>query len=77
MSEDNNYPDEEYITNENDPYRVEKIDEDNSISITENEVKIEHEEIEASPKLMITNLSDYDYTMNEKVLDALRKGRLR
>lgn len=69
--------DEEYITDDNDPHRVERIDEDNSISIVENEVKIEHEEIKASPKLMITNLSNYDHIMNEKVLDALRKGKLR
>ena len=74
---DEDYLEEEYITNENDPHSVEKIDEDNSISIVETEVTIKHEEIEASPKLMITSLTNHDYIMNEKVLDALRRGILK
>lgn len=77
MFNEKEFVDDEYITNDNDPSRVEKIDEDNSISIIENEIKIEYETIEASPKLMITNLSNYDYIMNEKVLNALRKGTLK
>lgn len=77
MFNEKEFVDDEYITNDNDPSRVEKIDEDNSIAIVENEIKIEHEEIEASPKLTITNLANYDHMMEEKVLDALRKGRFR
>ena len=68
---------EEYITNENDPHSVEKITENNSIRIEENEETIEFDKVFETVRTKITDFSNYDHMMEEKVLDSLRKGKLR
>ncbi len=73
---DEDYLEEEYITNENDPHRVEKITEED-YTIAEKEEKIEFDEIFKTVKTVLTNLTNHDHMMNEKVLDALRKGTLK
>lgn len=68
---------EKYITNENDPQKVVILPEDDYVT-TDNEEKIEHEEILASPKTSSQfELSKRDFTQEEKVLESLRKGEFR
>lgn len=75
MSED--YLEEQYITNDNDPTRVEKITEED-YTIPEKEEKIEFDKvIETVKTKMITNLTNYDHMMDQKVLDSLRRGVFR
>jgi len=67
---------DEYITDNNDPNRVEKITEED-YTIPEGEGEVDFDEIFESVRVKITNLTDYDYMMNEKVLDSLRRGKMR
>ena len=74
MDREEDYIDDEYIDNENDPSSVEEITKEDYLEIEKEEV-VEHEDILASPKSTSAELvSNRDYSMNEKVLDALRKG---
>jgi len=67
---------EEYIDNENDPQAVEKITKE-EYTIPLDEEKVNFDEVFESVKTKITNLTNYDHMMEEKVLDALRKGKLK
>ncbi len=67
---------EEYITDENDPQTVEKITKE-EYTIPLDEEKVNFDEVFESVKTKITNLTNYDHMMEEKVLDALRKGKLK
>ena len=75
MSEEE-YVEEEYINEENDPEKVLIVPEDDYVT-TDNETKIEHEDILASPKLSISYLKKHDFEREEAVLDSLRKGEFR
>ncbi len=70
---------ETYINGKNDPKSVDLV-EDNE-TIPTKETKIEHEKILAIPKhtnvLHTKKIADHDAEMEEKVLDELRRGRLR
>jgi len=68
--------DDEYINNTNDPQAVEKITKEEDV-ISLDDVKMEFEEVFETIKTKITDLSNYDHMMEEKVLDALRKGKLK
>ncbi len=75
MSEEE-YPDDEYIDNENDPCGFDEI-EDETIPLFKEE-KIGFDEVVGGGiELKIENLSNHDHMMEEKVLDALRKGKLK
>ena len=67
---------EEIIHNENDPQAVEKITKED-YTIPLDEEKVNFDEVFESVKAKITNLSNYDHMMEEKVLDSLRKGKLK
>lgn len=67
---------EEYLTNENDPQKVLIVPEDDYVT-TDNEEKIEHEEILASPQINILHLSKHDFEREEAVLHSLRNGEFR
>jgi len=68
---------EEYITDENDPTRVEKITKEDYI-ISEKEETIEFDDIvQFVGGGNIVNLSNYDCIREKKVLDSLRKGEFR
>jgi hypothetical protein len=67
---------EEYINKDNDPQKVLIVPEDDYV-ISDNEVKIEHEEVLASPHVTIPYLSKHDYDMEEAVLHSLRSGEFR
>ncbi len=75
MSED----EETYINGNNDPKAVDLV-EDNE-PVPSKETKIEYERILAIPKhtnvLHTKKIADHDKEMEEKVLDALRRGKLR
>jgi len=73
--EDENF-DDEYITDENDPQAVEKITEED-YTIPDDEKKIDFDEVFESVRAKITDLTNYDRMMEEKVLDSLRSGKLK
>jgi len=68
--------DDEYIEEEDDPYNVKEITEENSISIKEEEV-IEFDKVFETVKTQIVDFVEHDKMMEEKVLDALRSGKLK
>ena len=70
------YVDDEYVDDENDPEGVEKIT-NNDYTLIEKEEIIGFEDVVETVKTKIVNLSNYDHLMEEKVLDALRKGNLK
>ena len=67
---------EEYIDDTNDPQAVEKITKEDAV-ISLDDVKMEFEEVFETVKTAITDLSNYDHMMEEKVLDELRRGKLK
>jgi len=67
---------EEYITNENDPQAVEKITKED-FTILDNDEKINFDEVFETVRTAITNLTNHDHMMEQKVLDALRRGKLK
>jgi len=67
---------EKYIDNENDPQAVEKITEEDTVILLD-ETKMDFDEVFESVKAKITNLTNYDHMMEEKVLDSLRRGKLK
>ena len=67
---------EKYIDNENDPQAVEKITEEETV-ISLDDVKMDFDEVFESVRAKITNLTNYDHMMEEKVLDSLRRGKLK
>ncbi len=71
------YLDDEYIDSENDPETVEKITEEEDYTIPIDDVKIEFDEVLEIVKTKISNLTNYDKMMQEKVLDSLRRGTLK
>ena len=68
--------DDEYINSENDPEKVLIVPEDDCV-ISDNEEIVEFDEVFETVKTMITNLTNHDLMMEEKVLDALRRGKLK
>ncbi len=66
------YPEEEYIINQNDPYTVEKITTDYTIPIEE-EVQSFEDTFE-TVRSKITDLTRHDKSMEQKVLDSLMNG---
>ncbi len=73
MSEEE-YVDDEYIDSENDPEKVLIVPNDDYV-ISDNEEIVEFDEVFETVRTKITNLTNYDHTMEEKVLDALRRGK--
>jgi len=67
---------EEYINSENDPTKVLIVPDDDYV-ISDNEEIVEFDEIFETVRAKITNLIKYDRMMEEKVLDALRRGNLK
>lgn len=76
MSEEE-YIDDEYVDDNNDPHSVEEVTEPNSISIQDGEEIIAFDEVVETIKTEITNFVNHDHMMEEKVLDSLRRGKLR
>ncbi len=67
---------EEYIDFENDPQAVEEITKDD-YTIPLDDEKVDFDEVFETVKTKIINLSNYDHMMEEKVLDALRRRKLK
>ena len=76
LQEEENF-DDEYIEEEDDPYSVKEITEENSISIKEEEEVIEFEKVFETVRAKIVDFTNYDKMMEEKVVDALRSGKLK
>ncbi len=75
MSEEE-YTDDEYIGKDNDPYSVEEVTKEDYF-VVDDEEKIGFDEVFETVKAKITNLTNYDHMMEEKVLDSLRRGKLK
>jgi len=67
---------EEYVTSDNDPQKVLIVPEDDYV-ISDNEEIVEFDEIFEYVRAKITDLTNYDHMMEEKLLDALRSGKLK
>ena len=76
MLNEDEIDEEEYILTKNDPQYVEKI-KNEDYTLPENEEIIEFDEVFEFIKTKISNISNYDYMMEEKVLAFLRKGGFR
>lgn len=71
------YVDDEYVDSKNDPYHVEKVTQEDYVFF-ENEEIAQHEEILSSPIVRSdVVINRHDHLMEEKLLDALRGGKLR
>jgi len=70
------FEDEECINSENDPEKVLIVPEDDYV-ISDNEEVIAFDEVFETVKTMITDLTKYDKMMEDKLLDALRSGKLK
>ena len=77
MLSEEEYIDDEYIESENDPFSVKEITEENSIGIEEKEEVIEFDEVYETVKTKIVDFINHDKIMEEKVFDALRRGKLK
>ena len=67
---------EEYVTSENDPQKVLIVPEDDYV-ISDNEEAIAFDEVFETVRAKITDLTNYDKMMDDKLLDALRRGKLK
>lgn len=76
MFDEEDIDEEEYIIEKNDPEFVEKI-RNEDYTFPTNDETIEFDEVFESIKTKITNISNYDHMMDEKVFDFLRKGGFR
>ena len=74
--DETDYVEDEYITDKNDPYSVEKVTDEKDYDIPKEEI-IQHEKIEASPYTTIGNLPNHDFHREKAVLHSLRKGEFR
>jgi len=68
--------DDQYIDENNDPCGVVKITEENSVRVEDKEEVIEFDEIFETVKAEIVDFVEHDHMMEEKVVDALRRGKL-
>lgn len=75
MSEEE-FVDDEYIDDENDPERIENITKDDDI-LAEEEETVGFEDVIQTVSPKNVNLTNYDKIMEKKVFDSLRKGELR
>lgn len=69
--------DDEYIDEEDDPYSVKEITEENSISIKEEEEVVEFDKVFETVKAQIVDFVEHDKMMEKKVAAALRSGKLK
>lgn len=67
---------EEYIDSENDPEKVLIVPGDDYVT-SDNEEIVGFDEVFEYVKAKITDLTNYDHMMEEKLLDALRSGTLK
>ncbi len=70
------FEDEEYITDENDPQSVEKISKEDYTLPSDEEI-VEFDEIFETVRAKSTTLTNHDHMMEKKVLDLLRRGKLK
>ncbi len=76
MSSEEDYFEEEYIEEWNDPFDTQKIIEED-YTIPNVEKIVSFDEVFESVRCKITDLDNFDQMMEKKVLDALRSGNLK
>jgi len=67
---------EEYVNSDNDPEKVLIVPEDDYV-ISDNEKITQFDEVFEYVRAKITDLTKYDHMMEEKLLDALRRGDIK
>lgn len=76
MSSEEEYIDDEYIDEWNDPFAAKKITEEDYDIVTD-ETIVDFDEVFESVRCKITDLTKYDRMMEKKVLDSLKRGTLK
>ena len=76
MSFEEEYFEDEYIDEENDPFNAKKIIEEDYDVVTDEKVA-SFDTVFESVRCKITNLAKYDDMMENKVLDSLRRGTIK
>ena len=76
MSSEEEYIDDEYINEWNDPFDVKKITEEDYDIVTDEKI-VDFDEVFESVRCKITDLTNYDRMMEKKVLDSLKRGTLK
>ncbi len=76
MSSEEEYFDDEYIDEWNDPFEVKKIIEEDYDVITDEKVA-DFDKVFESVRCKIADLANYDCIMEKKVLDSLLRGTLK
>jgi hypothetical protein len=76
MSSDDEYIDDEYIDEWNDPFDVKKVTEEDYDVVTDEKIA-NFDDVFESVRCKITDLTNYDSMMEKKVLDSLQRGTLK
>jgi len=76
MLSEEEYPDDEYINKDNDPCSVERVT-DEDYFVVEDEQTVGFDEVFETVSTEIVDFVKHDHMMEEKVLDALRRGKLK
>ena len=76
MSSEEEYFDDEYIEEWNDPFNAKKIIEEDYDIVTDEKVT-DFDTVFESVRCKITDLANYDSVMEKKVLDSLLRGTLK
>ncbi len=64
--------DDEYINDDNDPFRVTEVTELNSVAIEEDKIMTHVKKGRSD-----TAMKNHDHMMEEKVLDSLKRGKIK
>lgn len=70
------WEDEEYIDSENDPHAVEEITKEDYTFPTDEEIA-EFDKIFETVRAKSANLTNHDSMMEKKVLDLMKRGKLK
>ncbi len=74
--DETDYSEDEYITENNDPHKVEKITQED-YTIIQKEEKIEFDETFETVRATSADFALYDKNQTKKILDSLKRGELR
>jgi len=76
MSSEEEYIDDEYLDELNDPFEVKKIIEEDYDTVTDEKIA-DFDEVFESVRCKVTDLAKYDNLMEKKVLDSLLRRTLK
>ncbi len=76
MSSEEEFVDDEYLDEWNDPFEVKKIIEEDYDTVTDEKI-VDFDDVFESVRCKITDLTNHDNMMEKKVLDSLKRGILK